>query len=85
MSDNLVSRLRVLKQLYDEQLITRDEYDTYRLREIDNWFENNEDERSIWRKLWDKAREFGSIFLRTIIRPIAQKLGISLLEPPRNQ
>lgn len=33
----LISRLRVLKKSYEEELLTKDEYDEYRLKELDDW------------------------------------------------
>lgn len=37
---DLISRLHVLKEAYEEELITKDEYDEFRLKELDNWSES---------------------------------------------
>lgn len=37
---DFISRLRTLKLAYDEKLITKDEYDKCRLKELDNWSES---------------------------------------------
>ncbi|CAB4487414.1 hypothetical protein RhiirA5_494048 [Rhizophagus irregularis] len=69
---DFISRLRTLKLAYDEKLITKDEYDKCRLKELDNWSENQEEKKSFWGNLWDKACKLGSAILRNMIRPIVE-------------
>lgn len=39
-NSEFISRLRTLKIAYDEDLLTKDEYDEFRLKELDNWSES---------------------------------------------
>ncbi|CAB4441528.1 unnamed protein product [Rhizophagus irregularis] len=71
-NSEFISRLRTLKIAYDEDLLTKDEYDEFRLKELDNWAENQEEKKSFWGNLWDKACKFGSAILRNMIKPIVE-------------
>ncbi|GES91865.1 hypothetical protein GLOIN_2v1553558 [Rhizophagus clarus] len=62
--NNIYHTLRALKQAYDEGLMTKDEYDEFRLKELNNWGENQEEKKSFWGELWNKACKFGSYALR---------------------
>ena len=37
MSNDLNERLRILKEAYEKDYITRSEYDEYRKKELENW------------------------------------------------
>ncbi|GBB90147.1 hypothetical protein RclHR1_01700010 [Rhizophagus clarus] len=75
----LLSRLRALKQAYDEGLMTKDEYDEFRLKELNNWGENQEEKKSFWGELWNKACKFGSYALRNVIKPIVVGISMTIL------
>ncbi|CAB4382544.1 hypothetical protein RhiirA5_407436 [Rhizophagus irregularis] len=78
----LISRLRVLKKSYEEELLTKDEYDEYRLKELDDWSNNQEEERSFWRNLWDKTCRTGNSVLKSMIKPIVDLLILTKLISP---